>query len=329
MHFGSPHEPTASGLEQRPTAVFMGSPAFAVPSLDALTAVCRVTAVFTQPDRPAGRGRRLQPPPVKERALALQLPVYQPASLRRDSPDKATLSASAPDIIVVVAYGLLLPPDILALPRRGAVNVHASLLPRWRGAAPVAHAILAGDAESGTTIMLMDAGLDTGPILSQRALPLNDEIGCGELTSRLASMGAQLLVDTLPDWLAGRMEPRPQDEAHATYAARLTKADGRLHWELDAAVVSRRVRAMDPWPGAFCFWSRGRLKVLAAQPRASRPAGLPSGTVWMDAEGPMVACGRGSVTLDRLQAEGGRALTGSEFLLGHADLIGQSLTGDG
>lgn len=307
----------------------MGSPEFAVPSLDALAAICDVTAVLTQPDRPAGRGRRLHPPPVKERALALGLSVHQPASLRKDARATEFLSSLAPEVVVVAAYGLLLPPAILALARHGAINVHASLLPRWRGAAPVAHAILAGDAETGATIMLMDAGLDTGPILAQRVLPLSGEIGCGDVTSRLATLGAELLAETLPLWLAGRIQPRTQEDALATYAARLTKADGRLHWEEDGRAIVRRVRAMDPWPGAFSFWSRGRLKVLDAALRPQGPAGLPFGTVWRDSEGPLVASGQGSVLLRRLQAEGGRSLSGPEFLLGHPDLVGQTLTGDG
>jgi len=309
----------------------MGSPAFAVPSLDALLSLCEVAAVFTQPDRPAGRGRRLQSPPVKVRAQALGLPVHQPASLRKDPTALPTLELLAPDIIVVVAYGLLLPPAILDLPRHGAINVHASLLPRWRGAAPVAHAILAGDAETGATIMLMEAGLDTGPILGQRALVLPEDARCGEVTATLADMGAQLLADILPLWLAGNLPPRPQDDGLATYAPQLTKADGLLHWDQDAESNLRRVRAMDPWPGAYATWSRGRIKVLDGAIGPQGPVGLSPGTVWKnkDVDDPLVACAEGSLRLSRVQTEGGRPMSGSDLLRGHPEFIGQRLNSHG
>lgn len=307
----------------------MGSPAFAVPSLDALVGLCEVVAVFTQPDRPAGRGRRLQSPPVKLGALDLGLAVRQPASLRKDPRVLSELEELAPDIIVVAAYGLLLPPPVLVLPRHGSINVHASLLPRWRGAAPVAHAILAGDAETGATIMLMDAGLDTGAILSQRVLSLTDGAGCGEVTNRLASLGAELLAETLPRWLAGTISPQAQDGARATYAPQLTKADGLLRWELDAGTNLRRVRAMDPWPGAFSHWTRGRIKVLAAEVAPEGPSGLAPGTVWQDGTGPLVVCGDGALRLTRVQAEGGRPMSGVDFLRGYPDLVGQTLRGHG
>lgn len=307
----------------------MGSPAFAVPSLDVLVGLCEVVAVFTQPDRPAGRGRRLQSPPVKLRALELGLAVRQPSSLRKDPHVQRELEERVPDIIVVAAYGLLLPPAVLVLPRHGAINVHASLLPRWRGAAPVAHAILAGDAETGATIMLMEAGLDTGPILRQRGLSLNDTDGCGEVTNRLATLGAELLAETLPRWLTGAIAPQPQDEALATYAPQLTKADGLLRWELDAETNLRRVRAMDPWPGAFSQWTRGRIKVLAAEVAPESPSGLAPGTVWQDGTGPLVACRNGALRLVRVQAEGGRPMSGADFLRGYPDFVGQTLRGHG
>lgn len=256
--------------------------------------------------------------------------MQQPASLRKDAAAKAVLWALNADVFVVAAYGLLLPPEVLALPRHGALNVHASLLPRWRGAAPVAHAILAGDTQTGATpCMLMEAGLDTGPILARRAMPLVDAAACGDVTARLATLGAQLLAETLPSWLAGDITPLRQDDEQATYAPRLTKADGLLNWDEDAAAIVRRVRAMDPWPGAFSFWSRGRLKVLAAE---ARPAStdLAPGKVIAGDEGPLVGvCRDGAVLLQQVQAEGGRAMSGSAFLLGVPDLVDQTLGDEG
>ncbi|MFN8422348.1 MAG: methionyl-tRNA formyltransferase [Anaerolineae bacterium] len=271
----------------RPRVVFMGTPAFAVPTLDALlaatpafaagdapppaapTPLFTVVAVFTQPDRPAGRGRRVAPSPVKARALEAGAAGLPAPSLRRGPAAEAALAALAdlaPDLVVVAAYGLLLPPAVLDGPPFGALNVHASLLPRWRGAAPIQRAILAGDAETGVTIMRMDEGLDTGPIVAKAATPIGPRETAAELTDRLAALGARLLVDTLPGWFAGTAAAAPQDDAAATHAPRLTRDDGRLDAAEGAAALERRVRAMQPWPGAWLPLSDGTvLKVLRAE----------------------------------------------------------------
>lgn len=324
----SAHPPSATPEPHLPRVVFMGSPDFAVPSLAALAGAYPVVGVFTQPDRPAGRGRQLQAPPVKERALGLGLPVFQPASLRKDPTALAQLRDLAPDLVVVAAYGLLLPPAVLALPRWGCVNVHASLLPRWRGAAPVAHAILEGDPETGICLMLMDEGLDTGAVIARQGLAIAPESTSGTLTAELAELGAGLLVERLPDWIAGRIAPAPQDEALATYAPRLSKEDGRLHFGGDAIALARRVRAMHPWPGCFCTWSRGRLKVLRARVGPDAPGGMGPGTCFAAGDLPAVACRTGSLVLEQLQAEGGRPTDGAAFLRGFPDLLGQALGGD-
>lgn len=249
---------------RRYRTVFMGTPTFAVPTLERLLAGHEVVGVFTQPDRPAGRGRQLQSSPVKELALAHGVPVFQPASLRRDPAAVASLARLAPDVVVVAAYGLILPPSVLAIAPGQALNVHASLLPRWRGAAPVAYAILAGDLETGVTIMKMDEGLDTGPLIAQRSVPVAAQETAGELTDRLACMGADLLAEMLPRWLAGEVEPDPQDDAAATHAPRLTRADGHLTWSESATDLARRVRALCPWPGAFTALAGLTIKVHAA-----------------------------------------------------------------
>ncbi len=253
----SPARPTAAPYR----CVFMGTPEFAVPTLSRLLLEHHLVGVCTQPDRPAGRGRRLAASPVKALATAHGVPVFQPASLRKDPAAVAELARLAPDVVVVAAYGLILPPAVLEVAPGGALNVHASLLPRWRGAAPVAHAILAGDAETGVTIMRMDAGLDTGPMLARRAGPILAQDTTGTLTGRLAEWGADLLAATLPRWMAGEITPEEQDETLATLAPRLAAADGYLDWSLAAATLARRVRAMHPWPGAFTLLDGARLKV--------------------------------------------------------------------
>lgn len=244
--------------------VFMGTPDFAVPSLRAMLETQTVVGVFTQPDRPAGRGRRLQASPVKRLAEAQGIPVFQPRSLRREPESIEALAALRPDAVAVAAYGLILPEALLAIAPGRVLNVHASLLPRWRGAAPINYAILAGDTQTGVTIMQVEAGLDTGPMLARQAIPLPPDATAGRLSEQLAGIGAELLARTLPEWLAGRISPEPQDEARASYAPRLARADGRLDWREAAEALERRVRAMDPWPGAFFDWEDLAIKVLAA-----------------------------------------------------------------
>ncbi|HOW61777.1 MAG TPA: methionyl-tRNA formyltransferase, partial [Candidatus Contendobacter sp.] len=233
-----------------PRLIFAGTPDFAVPSLQALLdAGYSVAAIYTQPDRPAGRGRQVRASPLKVCAAAAGIPVYQPVTLR-DAAVQAELAALQPDLLIVAAYGLILPPAVLAIPHLGCVNVHASLLPRWRGAAPIHWALLAGDAETGISIMQMDPGLDTGPVLARAAHPIPRGITGGELYERLAKLGAETLRATVPEALAGRLTPEPQDEALATYAPKLDKSDLELDWSRPALELERRVLTFNPYPVA-------------------------------------------------------------------------------
>ena len=308
--------------------VFMGSPEFAVPSLEALLrAGHTVAAVYTQPDRPAGRGRTLTPSPVKAAALAHDLPVYQPERLRRVASDE--LAALEPEVIVVVAYGLLLPQRVLDIPPRGCINVHPSLLPRHRGASPIAGAVLAGDPETGVTIMQMDAGMDTGPILLQERVIVDPKDTTGTLTERLAPISAELLVRTVDGWLQGQITPQPQDDAQATLTRLITKEDGLLDWTRNAAELARAVRAYQPWPGAFSHWRGQTLKVLeaAALPPTGENA-APGQVVSLPGKrGPAVGVqtGDGVLGLVRVQLEGRKAVTGEEFLRGARDFAGGRL----
>ena len=306
--------------------VFMGTPEFAVPSLRAVAERYEVPLVVTQPDRPAGRSRALRPPPVKVAAQALGLPVYQPDSLR--GPEAvARLEAARPDAIVVAAYGEILRQNVLSLPPRGCVNVHASLLPRHRGAAPVAAAILAGDRETGVTIMLMDAGMDTGPILGRARERIRPDDTTGTLTARLAELGARTLVEVLPRWLAGEIEPQAQDNSQATYAPRVTKEDGLIDWSEAAEVIERKVRAFDPWPGAYTYWQGRRLRIVRAGVVEDWCGGEEPGTVLETAQGAAVATGSGALLLRELQLEGRCCVGCAEFLRGQRGFIGAVLGG--
>ncbi|MGH2537541.1 MAG: methionyl-tRNA formyltransferase, partial [Candidatus Promineifilaceae bacterium] len=233
--------------------VFMGTPAFALKPLETLLATHAVVGVVSQPDRPAGRGRALQPPPVKRLAEEAGVPVYQPRSLKSEEA-AAPLRAWAPDLIVVAAFGQILRPHVLDLPPHGCLNLHASLLPRWRGASPIQHAILAGDTESGISLMRMDLGLDTGPVYAQRGLPLRPDETAASLHDRLSRLAAGMLAAYLGDILAGRLPAVPQDDSTASNAPLIRKADGRLDWSQPAAALERRVRAMTPWPGVYTDW---------------------------------------------------------------------------
>ena len=248
--------------------VFAGTPDFSVPALDALlTSGHDVIAVYTQPDRPAGRGRKLTASPVKARALEHGIPVHQPLSLKRPE-EQERLAALAPDVMVVVAYGLLLPPAVLAIPRLGCVNIHASLLPRWRGAAPIQRAILAGDAETGVTLMQMEKGLDTGPMLATVRCPIGPDDTAETLHDRLAALGAGALVPTLERLDRGEITAEPQDDTQACYAAKLDKAEAVLDWRRPAVELERQVRAFNPWPVAQTGFQERVLRVcrLAASP---------------------------------------------------------------
>lgn len=306
--------------------VFMGTPEFAVPTLEALADVYPVVGVVTQPDRPSGRGQQLVPPPVKQVALARDLPLFQPRSLRT-SEALAQLSAWKPEVIIVAAFGYILPQEVLDLPLHGCLNVHASLLPRWRGAAPVPAAILAGDEVTGVTVMRMDAGVDTGPILAQRKELIRPDDTRTKLEERLAHIGADLLMETLPAYLAGDLPPWPQPEEGVTYAGQLRKEDGQLDWSLPAAALDRRVRAFTPWPGACTAWDGRSLKVLRATPLPCWRGDAPPGTVVVLAGGVAVAAGEGALRLEEIQLAGKRPMDVAAFLRGQRDFIGSRLGG--
>jgi methionyl-tRNA formyltransferase len=294
--------------------IFMGTPEFAATILAALIeAGHRLRAVYTQPPRPSGRGHRMQPSPVQALAERHGLAVHCPATLRGPEA-QAGFAALPADAAVVAAYGLILPAAVLAAPRLGCLNVHASLLPRWRGAAPIQRAILAGDSETGITVMQMDEGLDTGPILLQARFPIGPRMTSGEMSELLARFGAKLMLKALDGLDRGVVKPRPQPGDGVTYAAKLRREEARLDWRLAAPVLERQVRAFDPWPGAF-FEARGeRIRVLAADVVAGPMA--PTGTV-LDGSF-MIACGRDALRPLRLQRPGRAALDTADFLRGFA-----------
>jgi methionyl-tRNA formyltransferase len=303
--------------------VFAGTPEFAVPVLEALYASHHaVVAVYTQPDRPAGRGRALQPSAVKSCALARHLTVLQPATLKTAA---AELAAFAPDVMVVVAYGLLLPPAILAVPRFGCVNIHASLLPRWRGAAPIQRAIEAGDAVTGVSIMQMEAGLDTGPVFATAVTPIAPQETAGELHDRLAILGATRIVAALDALASGSARPEAQPASGVTYAHKLSKEEGRIDWQRPAIELERQVRAFNPWPVATTTWRGAALRIWraavheSAAPDAAAPQ-VPGRVV----AGTDVTTGRALLRLEQLQLPGKRVVTADEFLRAHV-LAGELL----
>jgi len=294
--------------------VFMGSPEFAVPVLRRLAeGPYPVVGVVTQPDRPSGRGRSLSAPPVKALAQTLGLPLIQPERLK-DPPAMVQLQAWAPDLVVVAAFGQILRRAVLELPRWGCLNVHASLLPRWRGAAPIQAAILHGDPQTGVTLMRMDPGVDTGPLLSQRLTPILPDETAGELAARLAELGAGLLLDTLPGYLAGEIQPQPQDHSQATYAPLLNRADGALDFHQPAEQLARRVRAFNPWPAAFIPWQGQPLKILRAH--AASGDAPPPGSRLNLGDLPALSASPGLLVLDEVQPAGKRPMPGQVFLRG-------------
>jgi methionyl-tRNA formyltransferase len=315
-----------------PRVLFMGTPEFALPSLAALVEHAApgniwatgldLIGVVTRPDKPAGRGRKVAFSPIKQYAVEKGIPIYQRGSLRGPEVTKFFTSL-APDLIVVAAFGQILPPSILELPPHCCLNVHASLLPRHRGAAPISAAILAGDDETGVTIMLMEEGLDTGPILSRNAIPIAPDDTTGTLTTKLATLGAELLLRTLPEWLAGGLTPQPQDEALATMTRPIRSEDCLLDWTMPAEDLSRQVRAYSPHPGAFTHWNAQRVKVIQARPvDAGSATGLRPGQCALDAgtRGLLCACGQGALALEVIQLEGKRALPSADALRGHPAL---------
>jgi methionyl-tRNA formyltransferase len=292
--------------------VFMGSPDFSLPTLRALTSTYKVVGVVTQPDRASGRGRELKPPPVKSLAQELNIPTIQPEKLRQPEAMEQ-LRLWNPDLIVVAAFGQILKKDVLYLPRFGCINVHASLLPRWRGAAPINATILHGDEETGITIMKMDVGLDTGPILSQRSIPLTREDTAGSVFARLSHLGADLLIETLPDYLTGKIQPVPQPEEGMTYAPMLKKEEGQLDFTRPAEELERRVRAFNPWPGTFMDFDGMLLKIHRAHVEPG-PAKAGQRSIYHDQ--PAVGTGSGLLILDEVQPAGKKPMSGRSFLAG-------------
>lgn len=300
-----------------PSLIFMGTPGFAVPSLRALLdAGAPILLVVTQPDRPRGRGRRVVSSPVKQLAQEKGLPVYQPEKVR--SPEAVErIAAQESACIVVVAYGQLLPTEILEMPPLGAVNVHASLLPKYRGSAPIHWALIRGEMETGVTTMLMDAGMDTGDILLQRKAVIQPEETAGSLHERLAEAGARVLVETLDLLKRGALEARAQDNSQATYAPMLAKEDGRVDWRQDAKRICCHIRGLDPWPGGFTYWQGKRLKIFGCRALPVSSTAEPGTVIAAADNGLQVAAGKGAVLIETLQLEGGRPLAVTDFLRGH------------
>jgi methionyl-tRNA formyltransferase len=316
--------------------IFMGTPDFAVPSLQALiTSPCpsilrggwEVVAVVTQPDRPKGRGKKLTPPPVKVIAEQAGIKVLQPATLKAEEA-VTQLVALEPDLIVVAAFGQILRKNVLELPAHGCLNVHASLLPRWRGASPVTAAIRSGDSETGVTIMRMDEGLDTGPIIARRSSSIRSNHTGSSLTQELAELGAMLLVETLPAWLLGQIEAQPQDNNLATMTRLLKKQDGEIEWTQSAAEIERQVRAFSPWPGTFTHGPRGQIKILTVNLAGESVVGpnrAEPGLVFKHKRAVYVATGQGAIHLLSVQPAGKKAMTAEALLNGQPDLLGARL----
>ncbi len=309
---------------EAPRVVFMGTPDFALPIADVVLHLgYPIVAVYTAPDRPVGRGMKVRPTPVKEWATSHGLPVYTPAKLSLDEERERFLDLDA-DLVVLAAYGLLLPKTFLFAPAHGAVNVHPSLLPRHRGAAPVAAAILAGDRVTGTSIMVMDQGLDTGPVLARREVPLQGDERTPALTDRLFRVGADLLTECLPGYVLGQIAPEPQPDEGVSVTKRFTRADGEFDWSAPAAELERRVRAFDPWPGTFTTWNGRRLEVVEAAVAPSE-RGLEAGTVVRSDDGAGVVTGEGLLLLLQVKLEGRVETPIQDFLRGHGAFVGARL----
>lgn len=308
--------------------VFMGSSEFSVPSLHRLMeSEHTLVAVYTSPDRPAGRGQRLVPPIIKEVAVRRGIPVFQPERLG-DQAESERWAALSPDIIIVVAYGKLLPRPILNLPPFGCLNIHPSLLPRYRGPSPIAAAILSGDRETGVTLMLLDEGMDTGPILAQKKVSIHPADTTESLGIRLAHAGAELLMESLPHWFARRLQPIPQVESKATYTALITKKDGEIDWRLSAEEIDRQIRAFYPWPGGYTYWEGRILKIIEAVPLSEKVGGTPGTVMALPSRSDIpigVITGSGVLGLRRIQLEGKRETSSDEFVRGHRGFEGARL----
>ena len=307
--------------------IFMGTPAYAIPVLSALLdGSYNVVGVYARPDRPAGRSTRSVPSEIKRFALDRELPVFQPDSLRRDEEARREMASLSPDVVVVAAYGLFLPSEILGLPPLACLNVHPSLLPMYRGPSPVSAAILGGDEVVGVTIIKLDEGMDSGPILAQRERPVGPLETTQSLTTRLFDLGAALLTEVLPGWRRGEIQPRPQDDTQATVTSLLTREDGDIVWSRPAVHIDRQVRAYFPWPGSFTRWSGRLLKIIEAAPlEQETDVSAAPGQVIALSEGAGVVTGEGLLVVRRLQLEGRRPVSVQEFLRGRRDFVGSVL----
>lgn len=302
--------------------VFFGTPEFAVPILEKLAgSPYRPTLVITQADKPAGRKQELTPPPVKVAAGKLAIPIVQQAT-RKELID--ILRSDSPVLFVVVAYGKILPKEVLGIPKYGTLNVHPSLLPKWRGPSPIQYAILNGDAETGVSIMLLDEEMDHGPILEVRRSKIVDRDTTGTLSARLAEISGNLLLETIPRWLAGGITPQKQDHAQATYSKIIAKEDGRIDWQESAREIERMLRAFTPWPGIYTTWNGKRIKILAAYTRDTKEAGE-SGKVAQAGNEIAIETGKGTLLVTRLQPEGKMPMHADEFLRGYPDFIHATL----
>lgn len=317
---------TSDSPKQSLRVVYMGTPDFAVPALEALIdSHHEVVGVFTQPDRKSGRGKKVRRPPVKKVAEEAGVPVYQPKRVKKNDEAYQTLVDWQPDIVVVAAYGQILPERILEVPRLGCVNIHASLLPKWRGAAPINWAIVHGDEKTGVTIMQMDVGLDTGPMLAKHEVDIPAEMTAQELHDRLAELGRETIVDSLDKLAAGELEPTPQDDAESSYASMLSKEDGRIDWTKSGAAVANHIRGFNPWPGAFAFHEQDgdqqRIKFHRARPveGPSQGEGEPGKVLEADASSGrlVIACGEGAIDVVEVQAPGRKAMSARDFLNGY------------
>jgi len=296
--------------------VFMGTPDFALQTLQGLIdAGCNMVGVYTQPDRPKGRGKQLAAPPVKELAQQYDIPVYQPLKLRQPEA-VAELEALAPDLIVVVAYGQILPKSVLEIPAHGCINVHASLLPKYRGAAPINKAIIDGETETGITTMYMDVGLDTGDMLVKKTLSIGADETAGELHDRLAILGRETMEETLRQLCAGSLQRQVQDDAQSTYASMMKKEDGRIDWSRSAREIHNHVRGLDPWPGAYTTLNGELLKLAVTSPEVVEGSDKPGSIIAAGKDGVCVACGSGALRVKELQLAGRKRLPAAEFLRG-------------
>jgi methionyl-tRNA formyltransferase len=325
--------------------IYMGTPAFAVPALEALIRGAvpgevfaegyKIVTVITRPDKPVGRNQEIAYSPIKQAALAQGLPVWQPGSFKK-AENQAALANYQADLFIVAAFGQILPQAVLDLPRYGTLNIHASLLPKYRGSSPISEAILQGETESGITIMLLDAGIDTGPMLLQRAIALTEDETTSSLTQKLAQLGASALLEVVPRWVGGQTVVQPQDSELASYTHMLKKTEGRLDWSRPAEVLARAVRAYTPWPNAYTTWRGKLLKILSA---TSVPSTLPvadqPGQVALSVVAPSVgssqkvlsiATGNGDLLVDRVQLAGKKAMNAEEFIRGYAQILGERLT---